>query len=236
MIKKDKERQRTTKLDDDTSSLLLAKPVSGEVESYVCEETPTQEALASMPSELAAPTPTLTKSMVERAVITFFDNGDQIKQRYKISVRLNLKDEPSLDSPEFIAPLSKDPRTFRRYSAPGTRDDLIQFHDEMRIYVKELGVENKPYFGKFHLNHKQWAEGRAKIQVEPLSYAAVWYDGDGWSGVIKLYDFILNFDLFANNITHKQQQKGVKCAYLWQNPKYSRENRPLTWAEQRSKK
>lgn len=229
MIKKNKEEQKITKLDMATSSFYMASP-NGIV---VSGEMPVQEALASIVSEIQTPAPMLEKSMVERAIITFFDNGEDAKQRYKIAIRLNLKDEPASESPEFIAPLTKDARTFRRYSAPGTRDDLIAFHDEMRLYVRSLGIDNKPYFGKFHLNHGKWGEGRAKIQVEPLSYATVWYDGEGWCGVVKLYDFVLKFDLFQNNITQRQQKNGVKSTYLWLNPKYSRQSRPLTWAERR---
>lgn len=233
MIKDYKEEQRITKLDMATSSFSVASPNT----SLVSKEMPVQEALASTLSELQTATPTapLTRAMVERAVITFFDNGESAKQRYKIAIRLNLKDEPTSESPEFIAPLTKDGRTFRRYSAPGTRDDLIDFHDEMRKYVKGLGIDNKPYFGKFHLNHGIWGEGRAKIQVEPNCYACVWYDGEGWTGVVKMYDFVLPFDLFQNNITQKQTQRGVKSTYLWQNPKYQKNSRPLTWAEKRAK-
>ena len=227
-----KEKQRTTKQNVATSSFDLASPIQG----ISLQEMPAEEALASGNSVIGAPTPTLTRNMVKRALITFFDNGETAKQRYKLNVRLNLIDEPLDNSPEFIAPITKDPRSFRRYTAPGTRDDLIDFHNEMRTYVKEQGVENKPYFGKFHLNHQDWKEGRSKIQVEPYSYACVWFDGEGWSGVVKIYDFILPFDLFTTNVSQKQSKQGVKSTYLWSNPKYEKNDRPLTWAEQRALK
>ena len=232
ITKFNKEEQRTTKLDVATSSTSVASPK----EIIDLDLRPFQEALASSASFELAATPTLNRAMVERAVITFFDNGEAAKQRYKIAIRINLKDEPLKDSPEFIAPLTKDGRSFRRYSAPGTRDDLIDFHDEMRKYVKQQGIENKPYFGKFHLNQNAWGNGISKIQVEPYSYACVWYDGEGWSGVIKVYDFILPFDLFNTNITEKQTKMGVKSTYLWQNPKYEKQTRPLTWAQRRQQK
>lgn len=232
ITKFNKEEQRTTKSNGSTSSTSVAPPES----NIAFDLLPIQEAQASTsPLELAA-TPTLNRAMVERAVITFFDNGETAKQRYKIAIRLNLKDEDTKNSPEFIAPLTKDGRTFRRYSAPNTKDDLIDFHNEMRQYVKQQGVDNKPYFGKFHLNQNNWGNGMSKIQVEPYSYACVWYDGEGWSGVVKIYDFVFSFDLFNTNITEKQTKMGVKSTYLWQNPKYEKTQRPLTWAQKRAQK
>lgn len=229
ITKFNKEEQRITKSDVSPSSPLLATP-------FVVEVLPVQEAQASTtPLELAA-TPLLNRAMVERAIVTFFDNGETAKQRYKIAIRINLKNEDIKTSPEFIAPLTKDGRSFRRYTAPGTKDDLIDFHNEMRQYVKQQGIDNKPYFGKFHLNQNNWNNGMSKIQVEPHSYASVWYDGEGWSGVIKIYDFILPFDLFNSNITERQTKMGVKSTYLWQNPRYEKKQRPLTWAEKRLKK
>ena len=224
-----KEEQTITKQNVATSSLDLASPITDISKDLL----PAGKAIASGIGEVAAPTPTLDRDMVERAILTFFDNGEGSKQRYKLAIRLNLKDEPLDQSPEFIAPLSKDPRTFRRYAAPGTRDDLIEFHDEIRRYVKSKGVDNKPYFGKFHLNHNNWTNQKAKIQVEPNCYASVWYDGECWSGIVKLYDFILPFDLYSDNVTQKQIKSGVKSGYLWQNPKYQKAQRPLTWAERR---
>lgn len=232
ITKFNKEEQRTTKSNESTPSLEVASPMK----TIITDFLPLKEAQASVTSLELAPTPTLTKSMVERAVITFFDNGDTAKQRYKIAIRLNLKNEDHKDSPEFIAPLTKDGRSFRRYTAPGTRDDLLDFHNEMRQYVKDLGVDNKPYFGKFHLNQSNWGNGLSKIQVEPYSYACVWYDGEGWSGVAKVYDFLLPFDLFNTNVTEKQTKMGVKSTYLWQNPRYEKNQRPLTWAQRRAAK
>lgn len=229
ITKKNKEEQSCTKTDSVTSSFSLASPI----DPYVVDLQPVQEAIASNASLELAATPILNRDMVQRAIITFFDNGETAKQRYKIAIRINLKDEPLDQSPEFIAPVTKDGRAFRRYTAPGTRDDLIDFHNEMRQYVKEQGIDNKPYFGKFHLNHKDWGQNKSKIQVEPYSYACVWYDGEGWSGVVKIYDFILPFDLFNTNVTDKQSKLGVKSTYLWQNPKYEKKSRPLTWAEKK---
>jgi hypothetical protein len=232
ITKFNKEEQRTTKSNESPTAPLMASPSGISVSDFL----PVQEAQASSVSLELAAAPTLNRGMIERAIITFFDNGESANQRYKIAVRINLKDEPLDESPEFIAPLTKDGRSFRRYTAPGTRDDLIDFHNEMRQYVKQQGVENKPYFGKFHLNNKDWGKGKSKIQVEPYSYACVWYDGEGWSGVIKVYDFLLPFDLFNTNVTEKQTKMGVKSTYLWQNPKYEKTTRPLTWAQKRMKK
>jgi hypothetical protein len=225
-----KQEQRTTKQNLATSSFDLASPISDISKDLL----PAGKALALSEIETSAPTPMLSRDMVERAIITFFDNGEGVKQRYKLAIRLNLKDELLKDSPEFIAPLSKDPRTFRRYAAPGTRNDLIDFHDEIRVYVKEQGVENKPYFGKFHLNHSNWSNQKAKIQVEPNCYASMWYDGEGWGGIVKLYDFVLKFDTYSDNITLKQSKMGVKSTYLWINPKHDKTQRPLTWAQRRA--
>jgi hypothetical protein len=230
MTNNNKEEQITTKQNMATSSFDLASPI----EDISKDLLPAGKAIALSQVDVAAPTPILTRDMIERAVITFFDNGEGSKQRYKLAIRLNLKDEPLKDSPEFISPLSKDPRTFRRYAAPGTRDDLIEFHNEIRVHVKEKGVENKPYFGKFHLNHSNWTNQKAKIQVEPNCYASIWYDGDCWSGIVKLYDFLLKFDTYSDNITLKQSKMGVKSTYLWINHKHDKQQRPLTWAQRRA--
>ena len=135
ITKKDKEEQRRTKSDVDLLSSsglasLSASPLGGSQEINVSLEEAKGKALASSIAIEQAPTPTLHRDMVQRALITFFDNGEKAKQRFKIAVRLNLKDEPSNESPEFIAPITKDGRAFRRYSAPNTRDDLIDFHNE----------------------------------------------------------------------------------------------------------
>jgi hypothetical protein len=226
--KNNKEQQRTTNSNSEIPSLSLASP--REISSL--EEKPLGEALASVPVEKQTPTPILTHKQVERAVITLFDNGEQTSQRYKIAVRLNLVDQPQKSSPEFIAPLSKDPRTFRRYASPGTREDLIDFHNEMRLLVKKQGCDRKPYFGKFHLNHRDWGAGQSKIQVEPYCYASVWYEDEGWRAVVRIYNFALELDLFTEQITPKQKQQNVKAQYLWLNPRYQRQQRPRTWAEQ----
>jgi hypothetical protein len=227
ITKKNKEEQSRTM---ETSSFSLASPI----DPYVVDFQPVQEATASSESLELAATPILNRSMVKRALVTFFDNGESAKQRYKIAIKLNFVSDE--ETPEFIAPVTKDSRAFRRYTAQGTRQDLVEFHDEMRRYVKQQGVDNKPYFGKFHLNHKDWSNGKSKIQVEPYSYACVWYDGEGWTSVIKLYDFIIQFDLFNTNVTANQSKMGVKSTYLWQNPKYEKTQRPLTWAEKRKQK
>lgn len=176
----------------------------------------------------------LSQEMIERALIQFFDNGEQSFQRYKVKIRLNLRDKTN---PEFIASLSKDIRNFRKYIPEECKEYILDIAKQTRKSIKEkFGVY--PYIGKFHLNGGQTGK-RYKVsnQIEPWTFVAVWYDSNeaGWSGLLQMYEWAYQFDLFDNNVTAKQRAVGVKSSMLFINPLYDARVRPQTWAEKRRK-
>ena len=184
---------------------------------------------------ISEPTPPLNESMIERAIIQFFDNGPQSKQQYKLKVRLNLKDDKT--NPEFIASLTKDFRNFKQYVPAECRKEIIDTADELRLIVKNK-FDVKPFLGKFHFNNGHSSQGARTIQIEPYTLAAVWWDSinRGWSGMIQIYEWVYKFDLFERNITDKQAKAGVVAQTLFVNPAHSKIQRPKTWAEQRAGK
>lgn len=175
-----------------------------------------------------SPAPPLDEDQVARAVIQLFDNGETAVQRYKLKVRINLADKS--DNPEFIAPLTKDFRNFKRYIPEESKEEVLEFATKVRKHIKQM-YGTYPYLGKFHYNN---GPGHT-IQVEPYTAAAVWYNNDesGWSGILMIQDWIHEFDLYKDYITPAQKDSGVKCHKLFVNPKYDTKKRPLTWAEKK---
>jgi hypothetical protein len=178
---------------------------------------------------------TLNESMIERAPIQFWDNGEGSFRRYKLKVRLNLVDDD--ENPEFIASLTKEMRDFRKYIPLECRDEVTKRAKHIRAQVKEkFGVY--PYLGKFHLANT-WNKGRRQInEIEPWTMAAVWWDQEekGWSGLVWIHDWAYEFDLFEDNLTVKQKSAGCKAATLYINPTHDKRVRPKTWAQKRSEK
>jgi hypothetical protein len=176
----------------------------------------------------------LTEDFVKRAPIQLWDNGEDQFRRYKLKVRLNLEDG---ENPEFIANLTKDFRNFKKYIPAECKDRIVQQASQLRADIKNrFGVY--PHMGKFHLASSFKAGKRQTNQIEPWTFAAVWWDPEekGWSGLLCIHDFLLEFDLFENNLTAKQKAAGCKAATLYINPKHTTIQRPKTWAEKRAGK
>ena len=131
----------------------------------------------------------LNEHMIERAVIQFFDNGKDELQRYKLKIRLNLKDDKT--NPEFIANLTKDWSNFKKYIPAECKDDIKQQVAELRQHFKnQTGIW--PYVGKFHFNQgKKEGKTRTYNQIEPWSWAVVYYDTEEavWRYCIRLHDW-----------------------------------------------
>jgi len=182
--------------------------------------------------EATAPTP-LTADQIRSCVYQLFDNGEQALQRYKFKIRFNLTDGTN---PEFIASLTKDFRNFKKYIPEKNRQLIIDVAADERKRIKKL-TGSWPYLGKLHANPGAGAH-RKTIQIEPDTLVVVWWDAEerGWSGVVKLQNWVHEFDLFDQYLTAKQKSQGVRAQDNWQNPKYNRTVRPLTWAEQRGQK
>lgn len=177
-------------------------------------------------SQVRAPTP-LDRDQLKGCIMQLFDNGETARQRYKFKIRLNLVDKTN---PEFIASLTKDFRNFKKYIPEPYRQDIISMVSEERHRIKKL-TGSFPYCGKLHLNTGM----TGTKQTEPDTFVIVWWDPEekGWSGVIKFQNWAHEFDLFSEYLSAKQKAMGVKCQDNWQNPKYDKKVRPLTWAQQR---
>jgi len=173
-----------------------------------------------------APTP-LDQDQLRGCIFQLFDNGETARQRYKFKIRLNLIDKTN---PEFIASLTKDFRNFKKYIPEPYRQDIIDMVQEERHRIKQL-TGSFPYCGKLHLN----TGNTGNSQIEPDTFVIVWWDPEekGWSGIIKFQNWAHEFDLFTEYLTAKQRAMGVKCQDNWQNPKYDKKVRPLTWAQKR---
>jgi hypothetical protein len=179
--------------------------------------------------------PILNEDMITRAVIQFFDNGEDAKQRFKIKVRFNLVDK---ENPEFIATLGKDWSNFTKYIPADCRDEIKELARALRSKIKDE-YNTTPYMGKFHLNiGKQVGQTRGFTNIEPNTVAFVWFDDTNkhWKYWIMFYDFIRTGTFDATHLTKAQIKAGVKTQDLYINPKYDTVQRPKTWAERRKSK
>jgi hypothetical protein len=175
----------------------------------------------------------LTPEMISRTVVQFFDNGEGIKQRYKLKLRFNLVDK---ENPEFIAPLTKDWGNFKKYIPQESREEVMEEVREWRKQIKQQ-YGTFPYIGKFHLNTgPQQGATRGFIQVEPFTYGIVWYspNAEHWMCAIRFYDWNYRCDLITGDVTKAQAKVGVKAQHLFINPIHDKRERPLTWAERRA--
>lgn len=236
-----KEEQRRTK-----NNLLVEAPASSTKKNDFSSSSSGLEADASLSpsatgvvvSEPVVVAPeegfTLTEDMIKRAPIQLWDNGEKAFRRYKLKVRVNMT---SGDNPEFISSLTKDFRNFKRYIPEDCRDHIIKQATLIRNMIKDK-FDVYPYLGKFHLSKTYTKGKRSSNQIEPWTFAAVWWDSEerGWSGLLCIHDWAHEFDLFEDNLTAKQKASGCKAATLYINPKHDQRVRPLTWAQQMAQK
>jgi hypothetical protein len=166
---------------------------------------------------------------IKRYLVQLFDNGNAALQRYKLRIRFNLVDNIN---PEFIASVSKDYRNFVKYLPD---EDREQIKTEIKDIIK--GVKAKygivPYIGKFHENRGRGTKYN-RSQVEPLTYAAVWWDthNRGWECIIRVKNFAEQISLFDHHISQKQRQAGLKAQDLWINKMYDDRYKGVrTWSE-----
>lgn len=174
----------------------------------------------------------LNFKMVKRAVIQFFDNGEDSKQRRKLKIRFNFVDDTNW---EFIAALTSDRRNFLKHTVE--RDVAVGWWDKHKDIVKRK-YNTSPWGGKFHVNHGR-TQGKQAVQVEPNCFASVWYQPEdrGYACSLAVYDFVLTeLDLFKESLTDLQRKSGVKAQFLWINPEYNTVKRNPTFAEMRQKK
>ncbi len=191
------------------------------------------EPLTVVPGTQAA-TP-LNDDQVKGWIAQLFDNGETAFQRYKFKLKLNLTDNTN---PEFIASLTKDMRNFKKHLPEQNRQAILDYVNGKRKEIKSQ-TGSFPYVGKFHLNQGlKNKQQKTSNLVEPNTLVIVWWDYEnrGWSASFLVQDFHQEFDLFSEYLTAKQKLQGIKAQEHWQNPKYDRRVRPLTWAQQRQLK
>lgn len=209
--------------------------LSGIASRSASQNTPSGEPPVSGVGIAEEELPILNQDMISRAVIQFFDNGLSNKQRFKLKIRFNLVDK---ENPEFIAPITKDWGNFKKYIPEESREQTLLDVKQWRRTIKEQ-YGSYPYIGKFHLNTgHQEGQTRGFIQVEPNTYAVVWYSdvAEHWMGFIQFYDWQYKFDLITNNITKAQDKVGIKAQHLFINPQHDKRKRPMTWAQKRKNK
>lgn len=156
--------------------------------------------------------PAITPDMVDRCLLTFYDNGEQPKgskkQRYKLGITINPIEAPG-ERWEFIGNLNKDRRIFVRNMPEKNAKPTIAFADAMRSYCKH-NYNNYPLIGKVHANAK-WQDGEeSKSQKEDGCAVAVYWTGVVWRATVMLWDYIFEADLFGHNLSASQQKKNVK--------------------------
>jgi hypothetical protein len=228
ITKNNKEKQEITKYA--SGEAVLTGEVSDPKVNCVSGEAASEEGNDSSQVGIIYPTP-LSDADVLRCLVQVWDNGEDSKQRYKIKIRLNLKDGSDAD---FIAPLTKDPRNFIKHTAD--KDLARAWRDKSNKVIKDMfGV--KPWLGKFHMVQNAYGSNYHKQTIEPNCFATVWWDDEAkdWSATIMLYDFALEeIDLQSRNVTNKQRAQGCRSSRLWINPQHDQRQRPLTWAELRA--
>lgn len=157
--------------------------------------------------------PAITPQMVDRCLLTFYDNGEQPKgskkQRYKLGITINPQ-EATNERWEFIANCNKDRRIFVRNMPEKNRDITIQFADEMRRTCKHK-YNSYPMIGKVHANAK-WTDGEeSRSQKEDGCAVAVYWTGLHWRATVMLWDYLVECDLFTHNLSPAQTRKNVKA-------------------------
>lgn len=237
----DKKYKKENIKDTENPFLLISSGIEADASLKTTFETPLESpldlangegALPSVSPVATEPTP-LDADQIKSCIFQLFDNGEGSTQRYKYKLRLNLTDNTN---PEFIASLTKDLRNFKKYIPGPNREQIIEVAMAERKRIKAL-TGNWPYIGKLHFNPGLGTH-RKTIQIEPDTLVIIWWDPEerGWSGAVKLQNWVHEFDLFETYITPKQKAQGVRAQDNWQNPKYEKKNRPQTWAQKRGMK
>jgi len=161
----------------------------------------------------ATKNPAITPDMVDRCLLTFYDNGEQPKsskkQRYKLGITINPIEAPG-ERWEFLGNLNKDRRIFVRNMPDANKDVTIRFADDVRSICK-ADYNSYPLIGKVHANAK-WQDGaESKSQKEDGCAVAVYWTGVSWKATVMLWDYMFEADLFSHNLSPAQTKKNVKA-------------------------
>jgi hypothetical protein len=161
----------------------------------------------------ATKNPAITPDMVDRCLLTFYDNGEQPKgskkQRYKLGITINPIEAPG-ERWEFLGNLNKDRRIFVRNMPDANKEVTIRFADDVRSICK-ADYKSYPLIGKVHANAK-WQDGEeSKSQKEDGCAVAVYWTGTHWRATVMLWDYMFEADLFSHNLSPAQSKKNVKA-------------------------
>jgi hypothetical protein len=164
-----------------------------------------------------AETPVLCEDDVARCIVTMHDNGEGTRQRYKLSITINPREDESQQW-RFIGNLNKDRRIFVRNLPEHDKQNTIEFVDSIRKHCKQ-NHNTYPYIGKVHANYGYNPTDEQYNQKEDSCAVAVWWDGSGWQCVVKLWDFYLKESLHKEHLTPKQKRANVIAqSNLWTHP------------------
>ena len=157
--------------------------------------------------------PAITPDMVDRCLLTFYDNGEQPKgskkQRYKLGITINPVEAPN-DKWEFLGNCNKDRRVFVRNMPEKNKSQTIAFADELRSNCKAK-YNSYPMIGKVHANAK-WQQGAESMsEKEDGCAVAVYWTGTYWKATVMLWDYVFEADLFSHNLSPAQVKKNVKA-------------------------
>lgn len=181
-----------------------------------------------------AETPVLCEDDVARCIITMHDNGENTRQRYKLSITINPLENESQQW-KFIGNLNKDRRIFVRNLPDYDKANTIAFVDSIRKHCKDK-YNTYPYIGKVHSNYGYNPTEEQYNQKEDSCAVAVWWNGSGWQCAIKLWNFYLLESLHKEHLTPKQKRANVIAqSNLWTHPNAkSQKKRNPTFRARRS--
>ena len=151
--------------------------------------------------------PAILPEDVDRCLLTFYDNGEGTRQRYKLGITINPNSAPS-ERWEFIANLNKDARIFRRNIPEENHTFVYAFGQEMRENTKRR-FRVYPMLGKIHENSK--VSGSTN-QKEDGCAAAVYWNGSSWMATVMLWEYYIgDIELTDSILTKKQIADNVKA-------------------------
>jgi hypothetical protein len=151
--------------------------------------------------------PAILPEDVDRCLLTFYDNGEGSRMRYKLGITINPNSAPS-ERWEFIANLNKDPRIFRRNIPEENHTFVYDFGQEMRENTKRR-FRVYPLLGKIHENSK--VSGSTN-QKEDGCAAAVYWNGSSWMATVMLWEYYIgDCELTDSILTKKQIADNVKA-------------------------
>ena len=222
--KNKKEHMRTSALPLSSSGRTSSSETEEELPQGSLEPRERRSGIDSLPEE----TPPLQQDDVERAILQLFVNDDG---KRKLRIRLNLHDK---ENAEFIAPLQAKSVITNFLKCTGDyKEEARNWFATLRKWVRN-NYDTTPRQGKFHQRTGRRKNKIQIVEVEPLSYASVWYDREEkmYRASLRIYDFFLeNIDLDDSNLTDKQKQSRVRGQHLYINPTHDKRKRPLTWAQ-----